>query len=95
MFYFNFYILAEGLNSPVYMHPPSYMAIPHFDFFPNPLLLAILPWQYRHHEILNNHKLNSYGKAISLYLEDSKTMLHAFFISNTFIINNIAIFGQK
>ena len=85
---------VQKVETPFYRQFPLYIAIP-FCLFLKSTLLAIFfgkiaPMKYRIYT-----KINSSGKVISSCLEDYKTMLHDFFICNTFIYDTTLRFDPK
>ena len=69
---------------PFYRQPPIW-SFPPWCIFTNSPIFTTFFWQYRPNDIEVNTEIKSWGKVISSCLEDYKTTLHYFFISNTFM----------
>ena len=82
--------VPEGLNIPPSIDNPLplYMAIPSLYIFSNPQLFTGFFRQYCLNEIRDKHKNKPMRETCFSCLEGFKSMLHAFFISNTFIYMN-------
>ena len=86
-------IVSRMFKPPSIDNPPS-ICHPFLSLLESTLLAIffgkIAPMKY-----IINTKINSSGKVISSCLEDYKTMLHDFFICNTFIYDTNMRFDPK